>query len=92
MNGEKAGGETKDEFFERILREFKTRYPVVFKNYTSHSVAILYRNRVEYYGGYIKYGNFASISGEKYDFYKEVEMLRGGGYKQVRYNPDEVSG
>lgn len=73
---------------EKILKEAKGRYSVVFKNSESKSIAILYRNRAEYYGGYNK--KFISFSGNDYDFYAEVEMLRGSGYKQVLYNKEEV--
>ena len=62
-------------------------FPVVYKNSELESVAIVYWKRVEYYGGTHK--GRVIISGEDYDPFNEIEMLRGSGYKQVKYTEYE---
>ena len=62
-------------------------FPQVWKNSKSHSVAIVYWNRAEYYGGYR--GGFVSHPfKDKREAFAEVDMLRGNGYKRVHI--DEV--
>ena len=66
-------------------------FPRVWKNDEEEKVAIIYWNRVEYYGGRESGRRvYRDVDGEKFDPFHEEEMVSESGFKRVHEPKDKV--